>query len=46
MLYNMIVRMIERKNTQGLKEKIEVFYEYNEITKEEYNNLIKLLNEN
>ena len=44
MLYNILTRMIERKNTNGLEVKIDVFYAYNKITKEEYDKLIKMLN--
>ena len=46
MLYNILVRMIERKNTEGLGVKIDVFYAYNKLTKEEYDKLIEMLNNN
>ena len=46
MLYNILVRMIERKNTEGLDVKIDVFYAYNKLTKEEYDKLIEMLNNN
>ena len=46
MLYNIIERMIERKNTEGLEKKIDVFYAYNKLTKEEYAKLIEMLNKN
>ena len=46
MLYNIISRMIERGNTTGLAEKIDVLYIGNRITKEEYTKLIEMLNNN
>ena len=46
MLYNVIARMIERKNTDGLAIKIDVFYAYNQLTKVEYDKLMKMLNDN
>lgn len=46
MLYNIISRMIERGNTKGLDVKIDVFYAYNKLTKEEYDKLIEMLNNN
>ena len=46
MLYNIIKRMIEHKNTEGLAEKIDVFYAYNKLAKDEYTSLIKMLNSN
>ena len=46
MLYNILVRMIERKNTEGLDVKIDVFYAYNKLTKEEYDKLIEMLSNN
>lgn len=44
MLFNIIKRMIERKNTEGLITKIDVFFAYGKLTKEEYTELIKMLN--
>ena len=44
MLYNIILRMIEHKNTAGLAEKIDVLYVGNRLTKEEYIKLTEMLN--
>ena len=44
MLYNIISRMIEHKNTDGLAKKIDVFYLGNRLTEEEYTQLIAMLN--
>lgn len=44
MLYNIIKRMIERENTDGLMEKLDVFYLGSRITKEEYTQLTAMLN--
>ena len=44
MLYNIIKRMIERKNTDGLMEKIDVFYVVGRLTKREYTQLTEMLN--
>ena len=46
MLYNIIKRMIERKNTKGLIEKIDVLYVGDRLTKAEYTELIGILNNN
>ena len=46
MLYNIINRMIEHKNTNNLAEKIDVFYLNNRLTKEEYDKLTDMLNNN
>ena len=46
MLFLTLKRMIERKNTDGLAEKIDVFYAYNKLTKEEYSELANMLNNN
>lgn len=46
MLYIIIKKMIERKNTEGLSDKLDVFYAYNKLTKEEYTELIEMLNKN
>ena len=40
MLYRTIKRMIERGQTNGLEEKIDVFYAAGKLTEEEYNTLI------
>lgn len=44
MLYRTLKRMIERKNTNGLIEKIDFLYHHNELTESEYKELINLLN--
>lgn len=46
MLYNIILRMIERGNTGDLAEKIDVLYVGNRLTKEEYTRLAEMLNNN
>lgn len=43
MLYRMIKRFIEKNETEGLTEKIDVFYATNKITAEEYEELTGLL---
>lgn len=43
MLYRTIKRMIERGQTNGLEEKIDVFYAAGKLTEEEYNTLISTL---
>ncbi len=43
MLFNSLKRMISRGQTEGLREKIEVFYIAEEITDDEYIELIDLL---
>ena len=43
MLYRTLKRMIERGQTDGLEEKIDVFYAAGKLTEEEYNELIAML---
>lgn len=43
MLFLLLKRQIERGKTEGLREKIEVFYQTKRLTQEEYNELISLL---
>ena len=43
MLYRTLMRMIERKQVEGLSEKIDIFYAANKLTTEEYNILISKL---
>ena len=43
MLYRTIVRMIERGTTDGLEEKIDIFFAAGKLTESEYNTLIKML---
>ena len=46
MLYRTLKRMIERGQTEGLEEKIDVFYAAGKLTEAEYNELIALLHPN
>lgn len=46
MLYRTLKRMIERGQTDGLEEKIDVFYAAGKLTEAEYNELIALLHPN
>ena len=43
MLYRTLKRMIERGQTDGLAEKIDIFFATDKLTKEEYNELTALL---
>ena len=43
MLYRVIKRMIESGNTEGLAEKIDIFYAAGKLTTAEYEELTKLL---
>ncbi len=45
MLYRTLKRMIERGNTEGMAEKLDVFYAADKITKEQYTELVSLLGE-
>ena len=44
MLYRTLKRMIERGNTEGMSEKLDVFYAADKITREQYNELVEMLN--
>lgn len=44
MLKKVILRLIENGETNGLAEKIDVFYANDRLTKDEYEELLKLLN--
>ena len=44
MLFKLLKRLIAKGQTDGLVEKIEVFYAADKISKTEYNKLVKLLN--
>jgi len=44
MLYRTLKRMIERGQTDGLEEKIDIFFAAGKLTVSEYNELIALLN--
>lgn len=46
MLFKTLKRMIDRNNTIGLAEKIDVLYACGRLTKEEYVELNKMLNNN
>lgn len=43
MLYRTLKRMIERGNTEGMMEKLDIFYAADKITQEQYNELVALL---
>lgn len=44
MLYRTLKRMIERGNTDGLEEKIDIFFAAGKLSETEYNELIAMLN--
>lgn len=43
MLYRVLKRMIERGQTEGLEEKLDVFYAAGKLTEAEYTELMGLL---
>lgn len=43
MLFRTLKRMIERGNTDGIEEKIDIFFAADKLTTEEYNELMILL---
>ena len=43
MLYRTLKRMIERGQTKGLAEKLDIFYAADKITKEQYTELVGML---
>ena len=45
MLFRTLKRMIERDNTDGIEEKIDIFFAADKLTTEEYNELMILLND-
>ncbi len=45
MLYRILRRMIERGQTEGMSEKLDVFYAADKITAEEYAELSDMLKE-
>ena len=45
MLYRVLVRLIESGQTEGLAEKIDVFYATDKLTEAEYNELTAMLGE-
>lgn len=44
MLYRTIKRLIERGRTDGLADKIDIFFAAGKLTEDEYNELVSLLN--
>ena len=44
MLYRTLKRLIEMGNTEGIEDKIDIFFAAGKITKEEYDSLIEDLN--
>ena len=44
MLYRTLKRMIERGQTAGLEEKIDIFFAADKLTQGEYDELVGLLN--
>lgn len=45
MLYRTLKRLIEKGRTEGLREKIDIFFANGRLTEEEYNELIAMLAE-
>ncbi len=45
MLFRMIKRLIELGQTEGLAEKIDVFFAYGKLTEQEYLDLLTMLNQ-
>ena len=43
MLYRTLKRMIERGNTEGMAEKLDIFYAADKLTQEEYEELVAML---
>lgn len=43
MLYRTLKRMIERGQTDGIEDKIDIFFAAGKLTETEYNELVKLL---
>lgn len=43
MLYRTLKRMIERGQTDGIEDKIDIFFAAGKLTETEYNDLAKLL---
>lgn len=44
MLYRTLKRMIERGNTDGLEEKLDIFFAAGKLTETEYTELLAMLN--
>lgn len=43
MLYRTLKRMIERNQTEGMQEKLDIFYAAGRITSEQYQELVGML---
>ncbi len=43
MLYRTLKRMIERGQTSGMEDKLDIFFAANKLTQEEYNELIGMV---
>lgn len=43
MLYRTLKRMIERGQTEGMEDKIDIFFAAGKLTESEYNSLLALL---
>lgn len=43
MLYRTLKRMIERGQTTGIEEKLDIFFAAGKLTEEEYNTLVGML---
>lgn len=43
MLYRTLKRMIERGNTEGMEEKLDIFFAADKLTEAEYTELVGLL---
>ena len=43
MLYRTLKRMIERNQTEGMQEKLDIFYAAGRITAEQYNELVGMM---
>ena len=43
MLYRTLKRMIERGNTAGLEEKVDIFFAAGKLSEAEYNDLMSML---
>lgn len=43
MLYRTLKRMIERGNIDGMRDKLDIFYAADKITKEQYAELVNML---
>lgn len=43
MLYRTIKRLIEKGNTEGLEEKVDIFFATGKLTEAEYNELMEML---